>query len=371
MKIFFTIFCILLSHFLLAQRILLFQKTYQNFGQINSGMDQIDYTFVFKNVSDQNVKIENIEADCACGSSFFNENPILPQQTDSIKVSFLPYRVGAFEKKFVVYTNDKQTYTLTLEGFILPHSSELRTVSFKYRNGNLSFKHKNLNMGTLEPNVPITKQFSVYNPTNKAVVFTDQMIVPPHIKIFFDTSHIIPPKEISSIIVTYDPTKRTEFGYLQDNVVMFTTDTIDARMSMNLVAFIKDDSQKDQYFYQVSEEKMEENASKANFPFLQISEKEQHLGIIYPNMNVITEFEIYNEGAMPLKISHIEGNENCQIISDLTQEIEPEETIVIQVRFLPKQIAGEQSTQFSIFSNDPQQNKVTAEIKAEILMVEE
>jgi len=310
-----------------AQGNLEFETLFHDFGQI-SGIQDIEYPFVLKNVGTTSVRIRQVQSDCACLSSIHNSEAILPNASDTVLVKYSPYRAGKFSKKFVVLTDGKSgAYELTIKGFIEPKPAK-KLYEFKYPKGQLLFKRKYLNFGTIGMNTPVSRKFEVYNPNDEPIVFTGKVTTPEHIGLFFDSTHIVPPKETRFLVVTYDPKKQSQSGYLQESVVMFTKGepnvAIPMTVSIHLInrksRYSKISKKKGKYNSKVTPKKSEKintkkdmtssdslgqknlqkgadtlqiaDTSKINItPYAQIrlSEQDQNLGDIYPNMTVSTE----------------------------------------------------------------------------------
>ncbi|GEM_PF-2031304 len=388
-----------------AQGNLKFETLFHDFGQI-SGIQEIEYPFVLKNVGATPIRIRQVQSDCACLSSVHNSEAILPNASDTILVKYSPYRAGHFSKKFVVLTNGKSgAYELTIKGFIEPKSAN-KLYEFKYPKGQLLFKRKYLNFGTIGMNTPVSRKFEVYNPNDESVVFTGKVTTPEHIGLFFDSTHIVPPKETRFLVVTYDPTKQSQSGYLQESVTMFTKGepnvAIPMTVSIHLInrksRYSKKTKQKGKYSSKVIPKKSVEiklqkdttsidslsqehlqkstdslqvvDTSKVNVaPYAQIrlSEQNQNLGDIYPNMTVSTEFEIFNDGAKPLEIEDIVGSKNCTIKKGIIEPIPTGKSRIIVVEIIQSVKKGEQIATFTIFSNDPKQPRLQGKILVNIV----
>lgn len=373
MKLFFTLLLILTAHFaLLGQKnSLSFAKTYHDFGRVRSGNDPLTYAFILKNTSEEAVTIQNIESDCACVALSYRQTPVQPNETDTVRVRFYPYRAGAFEKKFTVLnTGSPSRIVLKITGFIMPYSNSDLENEFLYPIGRLRFKHKSLNLGTIKKDKTISKRFKFYNFTDTALVFTDKMVLPKHIKVYFDSTHIIEAGKTGSIVVEYDPQGRNGQGYLQDHLVLFTNDQTYKRLNFRVVAYIlgNDSAQVNLPNEMLTED---ETTVKIEKPKLRLSEESQYLGYFEPETSIVTEIILHNEGERPLRIQNLTTDEVCEILTPFVGEIAPEESIMLRIKFNPSPSLGKQNRQIHIFTNDPQQNKKTIQFSAEIVAEEQ
>jgi hypothetical protein len=338
----------LLTHFpSLAQTTILFETPVQNIGNVTKNEKPITHSFVFRNTSDRALTILGVMPDCSCATVSFPQMPIQPDEKASITVSYLPYRAGAFEKTFVVTSDGMpRNQTLTLKGFISPNTNP--TNIFTHSNGRLFFRYKNLNFGSITNQATVARKFEMYNPTKEDIYFSDRVIKPPHINVYFDSSHIIPSKKIGAIVLTYNPTMKNAVGFFQEEVIMFTADKDSVRMILAIDIQGEQDAGAPIPTY-VSP------TTSVRKPTLRVSEIRQNLGNVYPDMLVVTEFVIYNEGSVELKIDRLVADDYCEV-QDLpawqNAVIPAGQFRVIKVRFKQNKTAGKQIGQVTVYSND-------------------
>lgn len=348
-----------------------FYKTYHDFGRMRSGNDPLTYAFIFKNTSEQAVSIQNVESDCGCIALSYKSTPVQPNETDTVTLRFYPYRAGMFEKSFTVLnTGSPNRIVLKIAGFIMPYSKNDLENEFLYPIGRLRFKHKSLNFGTIKKDKVISKRFKFYNFTDSSLVFTDKMVLPKHIKVYFDSTHIIEAGKTGSIVVEYDPQMRTGQGYLQDHLVLFTNDPTYKRLNFRVVAYIlaSDSAQVNLSNEMLTED---ETTVKIEKPKLRLSEENQFLGYFETETSIVTEIVLYNEGERPLRIHNLGTDEVCEILTPFSGEIAPEESLTLKIKFNPSPSLGKQIRQIHVFTNDPQQNKKTIQLSAEIVAEEQ
>lgn len=356
---------VLLFHrviFLCGQNKLVFDKTFHDFGKIHSTHD-VSYQFRFKNTSRFPVKILEIKSDCACLSSVYSTKSILPNQYDTITIKYAPYQAGNFFKEFKVLTDEKNNkYELQVKGFIEP-SDDYKVRLFKYQRGALRLKRKYLNFGTIAHNTPVSRKFEVYNPNDVAVVFTDRITTPKHIGLFFDSTHIIPPKQSRFLVVTYDPRLQKQDGYLQESVMMYTKNKENPAVPMTVsIHLLPHDRKKT-----TKPRKIPKNDQNTGIPKISLSERQQNLGNIYPKMTVTTQFEVCNLGTASLIIKNIVNKKNCTVQKIVNQSIAPGKTHIIEVRVVQTAKKGEQKSTFTIISNDPKHPELQGEVLVKVV----
>lgn len=101
----------------LASNVEFSSKSY-DFGVI-SMRDTVDYTFKIENLSDQDLILKGVESSCSCTITYFTKEPIKKNQTAKIRVEFIPFEKGTFNKSVVLYANTKPKFTvLSLNGVV-------------------------------------------------------------------------------------------------------------------------------------------------------------------------------------------------------------------------------------------------------------
>lgn len=104
-----------------------FEKYSYYFGKVTPG-EKLNFTFKFKNIGNQPLRIKSIRASCGCIISSISKRIFLPREKGEIKVKFdTTGRSGWQQQPIYVYSNDPATplILLQLKGEIL---SELRYI---------------------------------------------------------------------------------------------------------------------------------------------------------------------------------------------------------------------------------------------------
>lgn len=93
-----------------------FEKKIHDYGTIAKGSDG-NCEFVLKNVGNEPLIITSIQKSCGCTTPTWDQKPILPGQSSSIKVGYDTQRLGAFNKQITVISNAvNSTEVLTIKG---------------------------------------------------------------------------------------------------------------------------------------------------------------------------------------------------------------------------------------------------------------
>jgi len=84
-----------------ADEVVKFKEMKHDFGKIKQGVP-VTYDFVFTNVGETPVIIENASASCGCTTPTWPQQPIMKGKSDRIKAGFNAAAPGVFEKGIFV-----------------------------------------------------------------------------------------------------------------------------------------------------------------------------------------------------------------------------------------------------------------------------
>lgn len=101
---------------------LLFEEQAFNFGSIQEENGKVSHSFVFRNMSNKPLVINQVVADCGCMSNEYTKDPVEPGGKGEVVVSYNPaYRPGDFYREITIFSNDnEQIDWLTVEGTVIP-----------------------------------------------------------------------------------------------------------------------------------------------------------------------------------------------------------------------------------------------------------
>ena len=103
-----------------------FEKTTHQFGEIPYKGNAV-YEFVFKNTGNEPLILSQPKSSCGCTVPEWPKRPILPGDTDVIKVTYKNTdRPGSFSKYVTIFSNAKtnKEVKLYIKGKILPEPTE-------------------------------------------------------------------------------------------------------------------------------------------------------------------------------------------------------------------------------------------------------
>jgi hypothetical protein len=79
----------------------------------------VTHSFVFKNITDEPITIENVRTTCGCTVPDWTYEPILPGATSEIKVEYDAHKLQGFRKRILVFFYDqKKGEKLYIEGYV-------------------------------------------------------------------------------------------------------------------------------------------------------------------------------------------------------------------------------------------------------------
>jgi hypothetical protein len=96
-----------------------FDKKVHDYGTITKGSDGT-CEFVFKNIGNEPLIITSVQKSCGCTTPTWDQKPVLPGESNSIKVGYDTQRLGAFNKQITVISNAiNSTEVLTIKGNVV------------------------------------------------------------------------------------------------------------------------------------------------------------------------------------------------------------------------------------------------------------
>lgn len=99
-----------------------FKTTSHEYGEIYQNGDGT-YKFEFTNTGNEPLILTKPRSSCGCTVPSWPKEPILPGETNNIKVTYNTHKVGAFNKTVTVYSNAK-TVVLRIKGKVVAEPGE-------------------------------------------------------------------------------------------------------------------------------------------------------------------------------------------------------------------------------------------------------
>ncbi len=358
MKNLLFILAITLSFSLSAQELksLTFDEPSHEFGTIKEVDGPAEFDFVFKNTGTEPVKILNVRASCGCTTPAWTREEVAPGDSGFIKASYNPInRPGPFHKTLTVTTSSTQNSTIILRitGQVEPKprtiEDDLPTLL-----GGIRVKYRAFNLGKVLNNTTTTKEFDVYNASEKAIIFTKEVEGPNYIAVSF-MPETLAPKEKGKIIITYDGKAKNDLGFMSDNIVISTNEEAEnSTKSMSVYADINE------YFPPMTAEE------KAAAPVLKIESILYNFGNINMGDVVDAIFTLTNNGESDLNIRKTKATCGCTVAQLEKNDLKPGESVELKVTFNSAGRKGNQTKSITIYTNDPVKPIQKVTVKAKI-----
>ncbi len=95
------------------------KETAFDFGKIPQGRP-VTHNFEVVNSGKTQLMIESVEASCGCTTPEWNQEPIAPGASSTIKVGFNASSEGKFAKTITIIYNGNQVKTMQIKGEVFP-----------------------------------------------------------------------------------------------------------------------------------------------------------------------------------------------------------------------------------------------------------
>ncbi|MHB9055183.1 MAG: DUF1573 domain-containing protein [Paludibacteraceae bacterium] len=340
--------------------VITFDEKAYDFGQIKEDGGNVSHIFEFTNTGTTPLVIQRVNASCGCTTPEWTQTPIESGKKGKVTAIYSPMgRPGAFTKEVYVYSNAKnEMERLTITGNVIPRSSSnaSQANSYPIQMGDLKLNSKVIQMNNVEKGLTQSRNIGIQNVsnTNLTVTFTD---IPAYLNINVNPK-VLKPNETGTIGFTFDSSKATEWGPIDDKINV----VLDGKKNAGELYKI---------IFQVN---VIENFSKASAaqkrqaPIFEVKSNNLYLGSIKQGSRVRGKLAVKNVGSNPLEIRRIVNNNSDIIISPMRMSIKGGHTdnlkIEVDSKFLPK---GEYKKAFTMQTNDPVNTYSTFTVSYKVL----
>lgn len=318
-----------------------FQKDLHDFGIISESGGNVSHTFVFRNITEQTVEIKDVETSCGCTVTEWTNEPVKPGKEGQIEVLFNPSgRPGFFRKSIqVTFLPGSVIAILQVSGQVMEKSKPPKEI-FDHRDGQLMTRSSGFNLGKVYINQEsVTQNFNLYN-NGSTILKINGADFAEHLTVKFPKE--IKPGDTGVLSIKYNPSKKTVFGLLTEQLELFTSDAENPVKYFSVIATIEE-------FFPVISPELLDRAPRMDLSVSEIKFQTLKQEIIFEK-----EISFRNTGKATLKIRSIVPN--CTCISAFTDsdEVLPGNSGKIRIRFNPAGRPGRQIKSLMIYSNDPQ-----------------
>lgn len=327
-----------------------FETKEYDFGEIKEVDGPVTFVFKFNNIGNEPLILSNVKPSCGCTTPKWSKEPILPNGSGEIAVTYNPRnRPGSFRKSITV-TNNTATPSiyLIIKGKVVARE---KTVEEKYPFplGVLRVKKSHLSFFNLTNTAVKTNKITVYNPTDKPVTVSFEDL-PAHVT--SSPVKVAGGKE-GSIQFTYDASKKNDWGFVSDDVYA----TVNGKLTstkIKLSATITED------FSSLSKE------DRLNAPKASLSVRKIDFGTAKRGETVTKTMTVTNKGKSPLKIHSVKSTSSIVKCDVSVQTIPVGETATLTITLDTGRTKGRQYKTINIISNDPTSPNLTVTLSGSV-----
>jgi hypothetical protein len=319
---------------------IVFENLEHDFGAFKESDGVQTTSFKFTNKGEVPLVLSNVRASCGCTTPKWTREPIAPNGTGEVQVSYDPRnRPGAFNKTVMVSSNaENGTTVLRITGRV---DERERTLAELYPRqiGSLRVKSNHISFARVKENEVKTQELELVNDTDKPVEVGFRT-VPGHITAKAEPQKI-PANGKGKLIVTYNAKEANTFGFASHRIYLSLDGSNDYRASVGVSATIEED------FSALSAEEL------AKAPVAKFSESSYDFGEMKQGEKKDHTFNLTNEGKSELIIRNVRSSCGCTAVAPSKKVIAPGESVPIKVTFDSRGKRGRQSKSVTVITNDP------------------
>lgn len=333
--------------------VIAFEHDSHDFGEIQEANGTVSYTFKYTNTGKTPLVLHNVQASCGCTTPEWSRKPILPNKSGTIKVTFNPAnRPGKFNKTITIQSNAEPAMKqLRVMGNVL---QKPKTLEDEYRivMGNMRLKDSHIPFTKVAPTE--TKVAEIETVNNSQVNATPEFInVPQHV-VIASIPATLKPGEKGVIQARYDATKKSDWGFVTDQIYVIFNGERKYNNRITISATIQED------FSKLTEKQL------ANAPVLEVDNKTFEFGVITQSQKVEHDYIITNKGKENLIIRKVKASCGCTAVTPEKTVLAKGESTKVHVVFDPRGKSGRQQKTITIISNDPKQSNILLRIQGTV-----
>ena len=317
--LFFPFICLSLYVFSQERINIVFNEKQHDFGSVKEEDGAAITVFIFKNTSQQAIMIKNVHASCGCTTPTYSREPIAPNGEGKITVAYgTQGRPGMFNKTVTVQIGtdtDTRTETLSISGTVLPKGKTIED-SYPYKIGDLLFREKNMNFGSIIKGDISEKTFEVFNnsESEQILVFAN---IPAYISVSIDNAGKIASKQKALVKMIFDTEKTKNWGDISEKIHIKINGKHVGEYAFN--AIIKED------FSKTTKEDLQQ------VPVAVLSTKNLNLTTVKIGTKRTSKIELTNNGKTPLIIRDIKADADYLNIKATKNEVAAGKSITLNI----------------------------------------
>lgn len=195
---------------------LTFSANTWNFGDIEEASGPVSHTFIFRNISSKEQRLDMVIPSCDCTTASYSREAILPGATGEVTVTYDPTSLpGQFRQNVRIFTEKgKVMYRLYVEGNVKPREKSVDEQCPFYLDEGLQTSSLSLRFGFVRKCTSQTKSFTIVNTSAEVLKIQYNY---KDVKVKGPVSLL--PGESSRVDVTFTPEK---IGTLESEVYVFS-----------------------------------------------------------------------------------------------------------------------------------------------------
>lgn len=351
-----TIFCLVVAFNVVVAQTkpkIVFDKTEHDFGSFKESDGDQTFAFKFTNSGSVPLILNSVNASCGCTTPKWTREPVAPNATGEIVVSYNPKnRPGVFTKAITVGSNaENSNVVLTIKGQVEQREKTLAEL-YPRQIGELRAKSNHVSFAQLKQTAVETQELELVNDTDKPIAVGFQT-VPAHIKVSVSPA-TIPAKGKGMLTLTYDAKAANTYGFASHRIFLSLNGSKDYKNSIGVSATIEED------FTALTPEQL------ANAPVAAFNEMSHDFGAMKQGDKKEYTFMLTNNGKSDLHIRNVRSSCGCTAVAPAQKVIAAGQSAPIKVTFDSRGKRGRQSKAITVITNDPKNPTATLRISSDV-----
>jgi len=336
-----------------AQPKITYDKTQHDFGKVREDGGLVSHDFTFKNSGTAALIIQNVQTTCGCTTPEWTKQPINPGETGFIKVSYdVKGRPGPIDKSITVITNTSPARsTLKIVGEVIP-SDRSPSEEFRHQAGEIRLSEKHLSFNRVYSHEKPAMVIGAYNPGTNPVKISF-INLPSYIKAEVSPA-TIKQGERANIRVTYDASRKNEWGSVNDQISLILNDKKAIEHKLTVTATIEEDFSR------------WTTAQIQNAPEINIERNIVDAGKVKKGEKKTYSVKVTNSGKNNLLIRRAESN-SAAVTVNAPKEIKAGASADLTITFDSAGQSSVQNRSITMITNDPKNPLITLRFRAEVV----
>lgn len=321
-----------------------------SFGDVKEDGGKVSHKYIFTNTGNAPLVLTRVKPSCGCTSSDYTKQPVAPGKEGYVSVAFDPNRRVGKNSKSITVTSNSVPPTTVLR-FTVNVLARAKTIEDDYPRtiGELRLKTNHLALMKVFTNEVKEGELDIVNTNDHDLNIAFQNI-PAYIQISAVPS-ILKPNMKGKIIVKYDASKKDDYGFLMDRIIIaINENTNQNKNRLSVSATIEED------FTQLSAKEL------ADAPNIEFDNKVFNFGELIKGESVEHTFVFKNTGKSDLIIRKTKSSCGCTVVNPSDKVIKPGEASKLKVKFNSAGKKNKQNKSITVITNSPKNSQVVLRV---------